>query len=267
MATGFTFGNYYRADSFIHGLDARIKINLMLLLMTVMFISNSFYNLAIITAFMLSGWLIARIPYSVAWRAMLPAALFALFPFFFDTFFIADGQQLFQWGILRVTDAGLSQGIYMGIRLFLLFGCGILVTLTTTSLALAYAIGSMLEPFRRFGLPAYEISLMIRIALRFIPDIGSSFNHIRKAQQARGAVFDHGSPLRRVKALIPCLVPLFAECFRNAENLALAMESRCYHGSSQRSYYREYRIGSKDILALSLVLLLIAGSIVMRVLM
>jgi energy-coupling factor transport system permease protein len=129
---------------------------------------------------------------------------------------------------------------------------------------LAFAVGQMLAPFERLGLPAYEISLMMHIALRFIPDIGKSFNHIRKAQQARGAVFDRGGPLRRVKALVPCLVPLFAECFRNAEYLGLAMESRCYHGGSDRSHYRQYRVGTRDLLALGIFALLIAGLVAQR---
>jgi energy-coupling factor transport system permease protein len=144
-----------------------------------------------------------------------------------------------------------------------MFTGGILLTLTTSPIALAYGIGSLLGPFSRFGLPAYEISLMIRIALRFIPDIGQSFNHIRKAQQARGAVFDHGGPLRRLQALLPCLVPLFAQCLRNAENLGLAMEGRCYHGGPNRSHYRTYQVKAADWLALCSAVTLLAVVVVL----
>jgi len=179
--------------------------------------------------------------------------------------FVSSGSVLWHWWIITITDEGVYRGIFMAFRLFLMFASAFLVTLTTSAIALAGGIGQLLAPWERLGFPAYEISLMISIALRFIPDIGRSFNHIRKAQQARGAVFNIGGPLRRARALVPCLVPLFAQCFRNAEYLALAMESRCYHGGTRHTVYREYRIRPADILALLVVGAVLAAQIVWRV--
>ena len=266
MGSDFTFGSFYPGDSVLHRLDPRIKLNLMLIMLVAMFVADGFVGLGLGAGFILLAWCMAGVPLKVAWRAVRPVAVFAVMPLVMNVLFTTDGQALLHWRFILITDHGIYLGFFYALRLVLMFASGILLTLTTSSLALAYGIGSLLSPFERFGLPAYEISLMLRIALRFIPDIGSSFNHIRIAQQARGAVFDHGSPLARLRAFLPCLVPLFAQCFRNAENLGLAMESRCYHGGGNRSRYREYHVGLADSLCLTLGLMLLAGVIVLRVL-
>ncbi|MCL2136224.1 MAG: energy-coupling factor transporter transmembrane protein EcfT [Coriobacteriia bacterium] len=260
----FGFGSYYAAGSFVHRLDPRVKINLLLVLMVAMFVADSFLGLLCVCVFMLLVWWAARIPLSLVGRSILPLLFLVSFPLVLNILFHNDGTLLFSYGPLYITDRGVYLGVYMSFRLLLMFSCGILLSLTTTSLSIAYAVGEMLSPFERLGLPAYEISLMIRIALSFIPDISDSFYRIRKAQQGRGAVFDSGSPIRRVKALVPCLVPLFAQCFRNAEYLGLAMESRCFHGSSQRSFYREYRIGQNDFIAVFLVVLVLSLTVLTR---
>lgn len=261
----FNFGNYYQVDSLIHRLDPRVKLNLVLLLMTAAFITDTLVALLPIALFVLTMWIIARIPFRIVWRSLLPLLVFMLVPVCMNVFFNRDGVVLFELGSVSVTDEGISQGLYAGFRLVLLASSGVLLTLTTTSLAIAYAITEMLEPFKRFDMPAYEIGLMIRIALRFIPDVASSFNHIRKAQAARGAVFDSGGPIKRLGALVPCMVPLFAQCYRNAENLGVAMESRCYTVSN-RSHYRSYKATKSDYVAIACCLVLLATSIAWRIL-
>jgi len=261
---GFTFGNYYLTDSQVHRLDPRVKLNLMLLLMTAALIIDSFVGIIPVTIFVLIAWILARIPFRIAWRAMLPMMFLMLLPVLLNTLFGRTGEVLFSLGSLKITDTSVILGIFTACRLFLLFSGGALLTLTTTPQAIAYAIGEMLAPFQRFGLPAYEISLMLRIALRNIPDVAVSLNHIRKAQQARGAVFDQGGLIRRLRALVPCFVPLFAQAVRNADYLGMAMDSRCYH-NGKRSNYRVYRVSKNDVVAIAASVVLLAASIAIRI--
>ena len=260
-------GSYHPGKSPIHKLDPRMKAGLMLLLMVSLLIAEGFTSLGLVAILLAAFWAIAGIPPRLALRSLAPAALFALFPCFFNFLFISDGQTILHWAFIQVTDQGVYRGLFMGSRLFLMFASAFLVTLTTTSIAMANGIGRILSPLERFGLPAYEIALMLRIALRFFPDIGQSFISVRRAQLARGAVFNSGGPIRRLRAFLPCLVPLFALCFRNADYLGLAMESRCYHGGSDRSYYREFSLHPADWLAFSIVFLLFVGMIALRVLL
>jgi energy-coupling factor transport system permease protein len=262
MADSFRFGSYYRGSSLIHRLDARIKFSLFIFVLFALLFVSSFLTLGIVAGCLVLLWLIARIPPKTALRALWPVIIFALFPLIMNSFFISEGTELIRLGFLRVTDVALRQGCFMSIRLVLIFSSAVLLTLTTTSLDLANGIGMMMAPLERFRFPAYEISLMLRIALSYIFDIGQEFLRIQKAQQARGALFNSGGPIRRIKALIPCLVPLFSQCFRNAENLGLAMESRCYHGGSNRSYYRQMKVAGRDIVAVCLVVLVMTAAIV-----
>jgi energy-coupling factor transport system permease protein len=140
----------------------------------------------------------------------------------------------------------------MTLRLLFLFSIAVMVTLTTSTIAISDAVAAMLKPFERFDVPAFEISMMVSIALRFIPTLTDSFADIKKAQQARGAVFNEGGPLHRLQGIVVLMVPLFAQAFRHAEDLALAMESRCYHGG-QRTHYRELRFKSRDLIATIIV--------------
>jgi len=263
----YTLGNFYNTDSVIHRLDPRVKINLMFALMIITLVADGFPGLGLLFVFSLLGWILAKIPLRVVAGVVRPVIFFAVIPLVLNIFFVTDGVLLTSIGPITVTDRGIYLGVFYSCRLVLMFTTGILLTLTTSSLALAYAIGLMLAPFERFGLPAYEISLLLRIALRFVPDISLSLNHIRKAQLARGAVFDSGSIFARAKALISCMTPLFVLCFKNAENLSNAMESRCYHGSGNRSFYREYSLGKADWITLSAFSVLLVAIIVFRVIL
>ncbi|MCL1880155.1 MAG: energy-coupling factor transporter transmembrane protein EcfT [Actinomycetia bacterium] len=260
-----TFSYYWHGSSLIHRIDPRAKLIAMALLIAAMFSSNSFWGLALLAAFDLALWLLSRIPAAVAWRNVWPLLILALLPLLFNLFFISGGNELWHAGPLLITDAGVYQACYMSLRLFLMFTVALLLPLTSTPLALAQAIGRFLRPLERLRVPAYEISLMVGIALRFIPDIAASFNQVRRAQAARGANIGRGRSIERLRALAACLIPLFSQVFRHAEALALAMESRCYHGGSQRSYYRQTRIGSSDVLALAVCLLLLGAVVTIRV--
>ena len=264
MAFDITIGNYYNAESIIHRLDPRVKISLMLLLFITAFIADSFTSLAAVLLLLLVVIALSAIPLPTVFKASLPLCLMLIFPLLFNLFFVSDGTPLLQWGLLQITSDGLYRALFMSLRLFMLFAAATLLTLTTSPIALCDAISAMLKPFTRFGLPAFEISMLLSIALRFLPMLMEDFNHIRKAQQARGAVFDHGGPIARVKALLPCLVPLFALSFRHAEELAMAMESRCYHGGEARTHYHLIHFANRDVAAIAACVLALTAVLLVK---
>ena len=190
--------------------------------------------------------------------------LLLIFPLLFNLFFVQEGQVLLHWGPVLITAEGLYRGVYMTLRLLFLFGAATMVTLTTTTIAISDACAAMLRPLRRLGVPDREIGMMVSIALRFVPTLTDAYTDIRKGQQARGAVFDSGGPLTRLRNLIPLLVPLFAQAFRHGEELAVAMESRCYHGG-ERTHYRQLRLSKVDYAALAIVGAVAVLLIVLRV--
>jgi energy-coupling factor transport system permease protein len=241
-------GQYYHRESPIHALDPRTKLTLMLVAIVLAFLANSFISLAVLLAFLLAVMLLSRIPAPAVCKAVAPLAILVVFPLLFNIFFIHSGTPLVQTDFLTITDQGISRGIYMTLRLLFLFGIATMVTLTTSTIALSDAVAAMLKPFERLGVPAFEISMMVSIALRFIPTLTDSFQDIKKAQQARGAQFDEGGLIRKLRNIIVIMVPLFAQAFRHAEDLAVAMESRCYHGG-QRTHYRELTFKRRDLIA------------------
>ncbi|MCL1846913.1 MAG: energy-coupling factor transporter transmembrane protein EcfT [Coriobacteriia bacterium] len=259
MAFDITIGQFHNTDSIMHRLDPRTKVTLLFVMIVAVFLTDTFLGLAVIAALLLTALLLSAVPPKTALKALAPLSFFLLFPLFLNLFFVSDGDTLLSWGPILITDVGLYQAGFMTLRLLLLFFTATLLTLCTSPIALCDATAAMLRPFRRLGVPAYEISMMISIALRFIPTLLDDFDHIVKAQKTRGAVFDRGGPIRRVKAIVPCLVPLFAQSFRHAEELAMAMESRCYHGGENRTHYHILRFAPRDGVAsaLSLAVLIV----------
>jgi energy-coupling factor transport system permease protein len=244
-----TIGQFHNADSLIHRLDPRVKVTLLFVLIVSAFFTDSLLGLGLFSLFMLIVIALSALTPRVVIKALAPLSFLLLFPLLFNLFFLPDGTPLLSWGFLRITDTGVFRALFMTLRLLLLFLSATLLTLTTSPIALCDATASMLRPFGRFGVPAYEISLMISIALRFIPTLLEDFDHIRKAQMVRGAVFGRGGLIVRLQTLLACLVPLFAQSFRHAEELALAMESRCYHGGENRTHYHTLELQARDAYA------------------
>jgi len=254
MAFDIAIGKYHNTDSVIHRLDPRTKINLFLIMLVSTFLANGYPGLGVLFVILFSGIALSSVPIKTILKAFAPVSFLLFFPFIFNLFFIKDGEVLFQWGILLITDLSLFRAGFMTLRLMLMFLSATMLTLCTSPITLCDATASMLRPFRRFGVPAYEISMMLSIALRFIPTLMEDFDHILKAQKSRGAVFDRGGPIARVRSMIPCIVPLFAQSFRHAEELALAMESRCYHGGENRTHYHVLKYAPRDFVALAICL-------------
>ncbi|MDR2493570.1 MAG: energy-coupling factor transporter transmembrane protein EcfT [Coriobacteriales bacterium] len=259
-------GSYYPGDSVVHRLDARVKLLLVLALLVLVLLAQAVLELVLLAAFITSIVLSARIPLLTVLKAVLPLCFLLLFPLVFNALFTPTGAPLFSWGVLSVTDEGLTRAALFSSRLFLLFVTATTLTLTTSPITLCDATAALLSPFERVGLPVGEIAMVAGIALRFIPNLVEDYGVIRKAQLARGARFARGGPIARVKSVPSVLVPLFATALRQAEDLAQAMESRCYHGA-ERTHYHELKIARRDLFAAGATAIIGAALVMLKVLL
>lgn len=266
MIKDITIGQYLPGNSVIHKLDPRVKILLSIIYIVILFIVSNFIGYAFIAAFTLVVILLARIPVKYLFKGLKPVIWIIAFTAVINAFFTKDGNVLFVAGPITITDKGLYMSAFMIIRLlFLIIGTSIL-TLTTSPIALTDGIERLLSPFKKIGLPAHELAMMMTIALRFIPTLLDETDKIMKAQMARGADFESGNVIRRAKSLIPILVPLFISSFRRADDLAMAMEARCYVGGAGRTRLKQLKIESRDYVACVCMVLLLSISIACRVL-
>lgn len=245
MIRDITLGQYYPEQSVIHRLDARTKILGTLLYIIELFLVNSFagFGLVILALGVLIG--ITKVPVRFIFRG-LKAVVFIILLTFLLNLFMFDGTVLWHWKFLTITYEGLYRSCFMALRLILLIIGTSMLTLTTKPMELTDGLEKLLKPFNRFGLPSHEIALMMSIALRFIPTLLEETDKIMKAQQARGADFESGNLIQRVKNMIPILIPLFVGSFRIAQDLALAMEARCYHGGVGRTRMKEIVFSRRD---------------------
>lgn len=245
MIRDITLGQYYPEQSVIHRLDARTKILGTLLYIIEIFLVNSFagFGLVILALGVLIG--ISRVPVRFIFKG-LKAVVFIILLTFVLNLFMFDGTVLWHWKFLTITYEGLYRSCFMALRLILLIIGTSMLTLSTKPMELTDGLEKLLKPFNRFGLPSHEIALMMSIALRFIPTLLEETDKIMKAQQARGADFESGNLIQRVKNMIPILIPLFVGSFRIAQDLALAMEARCYHGGVGRTRMKEIVFSRRD---------------------
>lgn len=245
MIRDITLGQYYPEQSVIHRLDARTKILGTLLYIIELFLVNSFagFGLVVLALGVLIG--ISKVPVRFIFRG-LKAVVFIILLTFLLNLFMFDGTVLWHWKFLTITYEGLYRSCFMALRLILLIIGTSMLTLTTKPMELTDGLEKLLKPFNRFGLPSHEIALMMSIALRFIPTLLEETDKIMKAQQARGADFESGNLIQRVKNMIPILIPLFVGSFRIAQDLALAMEARCYHGGVGRTRMKEIVFSRRD---------------------
>lgn len=245
MIRDITLGQYYPEQSVIHRLDARTKILGTLLYIIEIFLVNSFagFGLVILALGVLIG--ISRVPVRFIFKG-LKAVVFIILLTFVLNLFMFDGTVLWHWKFLTITYEGLYRSCFMALRLILLIIGTSMLTLTTKPMELTDGLEKLLKPFNRLGLPSHEIALMMSIALRFIPTLLEETDKIMKAQQARGADFESGNLIQRVKNMIPILIPLFVGSFRIAQDLALAMEARCYHGGVGRTRMKEIVFNRRD---------------------
>ena len=261
MLRDITLGQYFPGKSWIHKLDPRIKIIATLLFIIELFIVDNFIGFLI--AGIVLGILIAvsKVPVSYIMRGLKPILLILIFTFALNMFMV-DGRILWQWKCLKIPAEGLEVAVFMAIRLVLLLMGSSMLTLCTRPLALTDGIERLLSPFKKIGLPAHDIAMMMTIALRFIPTLLEEADKIMKAQQARGADFESGGLMKRAKSLIPILVPLFVGAFRIAQDLAMAMEARCYRGGENRTRMNEMKFRKRDYAAIVMMVLFLAVIII-----
>lgn len=248
MLNDITIGQYYPGNSILHKLDPRTKIIAILIYMISLFIVNNFYGLLGMLLLSVSVVFISNVPVKYFFRGLKMIVFIVLLTVILQMF-MTPGEAIWQWNFLQITKEGVRQAIFMGTRLVLLISVTSILTLTTTPIALTDGIESLLKPFQRFGVPAHELAMMMSIALRFIPTLVEETDKIMKAQAARGANFDSGNIIERVKALVPLLVPLFLSAFQRADELAVAMEARCYRGGTNRTRLKALAYTRKDVVA------------------
>jgi len=251
MFKGITIGQYYPGDSFIHKLEPKIKIGLITAYVVFLFLLDTAYGYLAMMLLTLAVIFIARLPLKLLLRGLRPLYFIIAFTLILHIFFTKGGDIWLQWGRISVHSQGVLTGLMMAWRLILLVTTTSLLTLTTSPIALTDAIEGILSPLRPIGVPAHELAMMMTIALRFIPTLLEEAEKIMKAQMARGADFESGNLIHRAKAMIPLLVPLFISSFRRADDLALAMEARCYRGGKGRTRMRVQKVTGTDWLTLA----------------
>lgn len=264
MIRDITIGQYYPVNSPIHHIDARVKLVITFLFIITLFFVNTFLGYAFVVLCLSAVIRTSKVPLKFMLRGIKGILIIILFTAFINVFMTRGEHILFQWGIFTVTTEGILIAIKMCIRIVLLVIGSSVLTLTTTPIQLTDGIEYLLRPFKKVGVPAHEIAMMMTIALRFIPTLLDETDKIMKAQQARGADFDSGNLVQRAKSLIPILVPLFISSFRRADELAMAMEARCYHGDENRTRMNVMELQSSDYKALMILSLYCIAIILLR---
>ena len=257
MIRDITIGQYYPAESRIHRLDPRVKIVCTLLFLVSLFIQNSLLGYVIATLFLGTVIRLSKVPLKYIVKGLKPIVILLLFTVVMNLFLTQSGETLAHFWIFTITEGGLRTSVFMAIRLMYLVAGSSIMTFTTSPNGLTDGMEKLLHPLNRLNVPVHEVAMMMSIALRFIPILLEETDKIMKAQQARGADFESGNIIQRAKAMVPILVPLFVSAFRRANDLAMAMESRCYHGGNGRTKMKPLRYKSRDRAAYILTLIYI----------
>lgn len=264
MLKDITLGQYFPIDSVLHRMDPRTKLILLVLHIVAIFLADNVITCILAAGITLSILLLSRVSLKTYVRGLKPIWFVIIFTAALNMFLTA-GTKIEVLGYQApITYEGLALAGKMALRLVLLIFASSALTYTTSPIALTDGIEKLLSPFARLGLPTFELAMMMSIAIRFIPTLIEETDKIMKAQKARGADFDSGSLIRRVKALAPMLIPLFISAFRRADDLAVAMESRCYRGGNRRTRLNEIHFGGIDLAAAVLFLLFFAALIIFR---
>lgn len=264
MIRDITLGQYYPTKSVLHRLDPRTKFIGTLLFVLSLFLFHTFLGYGVATVFLVCVIVLSRVPVSFMFRGLKAIFLILLITVVFHIF-LTPGRVLWQMGFVKITYEGLMQAGKMAIRLIYLVVGSSIMTLTTTPNQLTDGLESLMRPLNYVKVPVHEISMMMSIALRFIPILMEETDKIMKAQIARGADFESGNLFQKAKGLIPLLVPLFVSAFRRANDLAMAMEARCYHGGEGRTQMKPLRYKGRDYVAYGMVLVYLAVSIAFRI--
>lgn len=261
MTQNALFGQYWAANSPVHAMDSRIKLTALLVVMIAIFAAASFTALGVCALYIILFYVIARIPFQQAFKAIAPLAFIVVITALLNMFFVQGGPVYFQTGPLEISQLGLHNAAFLGLRLTELLFAASLLTLTTATLDLADAFEAMLAPLRRVGFPAHECAMIMGIALRFLPQFIEEWRTIRAAQISRGAHVGKQSPAAGLRMLTSLMVPLFTSAFRHADTLSAAMDARCYHGAEGRTKLKPMQYTQRDTLGTILVFVLLISVI------
>ncbi|BFK86769.1 energy-coupling factor transporter transmembrane protein EcfT [Pseudoflavonifractor sp. DSM 107456] len=258
-----TLGQYFPGHTILHRMDPRTKILLTTLYIVALFLCKQVVSYALVIAVLAGAVAISHVGLKSIVRGMRPVLIIVILTAVLNLFY-TPGQELWRWGFLRITVEGIWAAVFMVLRITLLITCTFLLTYTTSPILLTDGLEKLLSPLKHLRFPVHELAMMMSIALRFIPTLIEETDKIMSAQRARGADFDSGNLIQKAQALVPLLVPLFISAFRRADELAVAMECRCYHGGEGRTRMRQLHFQRADCAALVLGVALVAAVSVLR---
>lgn len=264
MIREITIGQYYDEDSVIHRLDPRVKLVATFMFIIVIFVVNNLPGYALAASFLAFVTILSKVPVKYIIKGLKPIMIILLITLIFNVL-LTPGEVLITLWRFNITVEGIRMGVTMAVRLILLITGSSMMTLTTTPNHLTDGLERLLKPLSRIRVPVHEIAMMMSIALRFIPILLEETDIIMKAQMARGADFESGNIIKRAKALVPILVPLFVSAFRRANDLAMAMEARCYHGGEGRTKMKPLKYAARDRWAYAFIWAFAIGCVALRV--
>ena len=264
MLKDITLGQYFPGNSFVHRLDPRTKLLVLVAYIIALFMAVSWASYGLCLVFLVTSIAISGIPAKSFLRGMKPLMFILIFTAILNLFFTEGETPLVDFWIITIYPEGIIRAVFMLMRILLLITCTFLLTYTTSPISLTDGLEALLSPLKKIKVPVHELSMMMCIALRFIPTLIEETDKIMSAQKARGADFESGKLMQRVKALIPILVPLFVSAFRRADELATAMECRCYQGGEGRTKMKLLRYKLLDMKAYGIGILLLGAVITLR---
>jgi len=264
MLKDITLGQYFPGNTVAHRLDPRTKILLVVLYITALFCAKHLVSYGLMALTLAICVRISKVRVKALVRGLKPVLFIIIFTGVLNLFFTPGERNLVEFGILRISDTGLENAVFMVIRIMLLIMGTFLMTYTTSPISLTDGLEDLLNPLKKIRVPVHELAMMMSIALRFIPTLIEETDKIMSAQKARGADFESGNIMAKAKALIPILVPLFISAFRRADELATAMECRCYHGGEGRTKLHVLKYERRDYLALVFGAVILAAVIILR---
>ncbi len=264
MLKDITLGQFFPGQSIIHRLDPRTKLVILVVYIVALFLAVSWVSYALMLAFLVCAITLSRVPLKSFLRGMKPLIFILVFTGILNLFLTQGDTVLVDWWIITISLEGLLRAIFMVARILMLVMGTFLMTYTTSPIALTDGLESLLSPLKYIKVPVHELSMMMCIALRFIPTLIEETDKIMSAQKARGADFESGKLLERVKALVPVLVPLFISAFRRADELATAMECRCYRGGTGRTKMKLLHYSARDFYTYLIAAAVLAGVCVLR---
>lgn len=265
MLKDITLGQFFPGDSVVHKMDPRVKLILTAVFIIMLFTADDIYGLICGILFTLLSFAFSQIPFKMMLKSLKPILPLVLITSVLNLFFISNGDIIFHWYFIKITDKGIDSAIFIVVRIICLIIGSSLLTYTTSPIDLTDAIERLLSPLKKLHMPIHELAMMMTIALRFIPTLIEETDKIMSAQKARGSELDTGGFMDKVKGMIPIFIPLFVSSFRRAEELATAMECRCYHGGEGRTRMKQLHTSWRDYIAVVYTALFFAAVIFINI--